>query len=65
MENILLTGGDGYLGSKLKIALEKKGYDVEVYDLPKNILNEREFREAVCDKEACYHLAALAEFLCG
>lgn len=60
-KNITITGGNGYLGSRLKIALEKKGYDVEVYDLPKNILNANELCKVIIGKDVVYHLAALAE----
>lgn len=59
----IITGGAGYVGSKLKLALEKAGHTVENYDLPKNILNKEEFEKSVlCQKtDIVYHLAALAE----
>ena len=59
---ILVTGGKGYIGSKLVKALEEKGHKVTIYDLPENdILNERELEIAIKGKDMVYHLAALAE----
>ncbi|MCK5408823.1 MAG: NAD-dependent epimerase/dehydratase family protein [Candidatus Heimdallarchaeota archaeon] len=60
MKKILVVGGEGYIGSKLVIYLANKGYTVENFDLPKNILNEEELREAVNGMDIVYHLAALA-----
>ena len=60
MKNILVVGGLGYVGSKLVLALKEKGYSVEVYDLPQNILNVKELELAVNGKDAVYFLAALA-----
>lgn len=59
----LLTGGAGYIGSKLKLALEKAGHEVENFDLPKNICNKKEFEQSVLSQKTdiVYHLAALAE----
>lgn len=63
MENmkILITGGLGYIGAKLVIALKEKGHIVEVFDKPKDIRNEKELEEAISGKDIVYHLAALAE----
>ena len=58
---ILITGGLGYIGSKLALALEQKGYEVESFDLPKDIRNAEELKKAIKGKDAVYHLAALAE----
>ncbi len=60
---ILLTGGAGYIGAKLALALKEKGHKVEVYDLPKNILNRDEFEKTILKQKTdiVYHLAALAE----
>jgi len=60
-KKILVTGGSGYVGSKLILKLKEKGYQVENFDKPKDILNEIEVEEAVKDKDVVYHLAALAE----
>jgi len=57
--NILITGGKGYLGSKLVLAL--KDHEVEIFDKPKDILNKDELEEAIEGKDIVYHLAALAE----
>ena len=32
MENILVTGGCGYIGSHVTLSLLKKGYNVSVFD---------------------------------
>lgn len=60
---ILLTGGAGYIGAKLALALKEKGHEVEIYDLPKNILNRKEFEQTILKQKTdiVYHLAALAE----
>ncbi len=60
---VLITGGQGYIGSKLKLALEKEGHNVESFDLPRNILKIDELRYAVQGKDVVYHLAALAELI--
>jgi len=56
---ILLTGGNGYIGSKLALGLQ--GHEVEIFDKPKDIRNEQELKEAIKGKDIVYHLAALAE----
>lgn len=58
---ILLTGGAGYVGAKLALALKEKGHEVEIYDKPKDILNPVDLRIAIQGKDIVYHLAALAE----
>jgi UDP-glucose 4-epimerase len=60
MKNICVIGGEGYIGSKLVLALEKEGHKVESFDLPRNILNESELKQAINGKDIVYHLAALA-----
>lgn len=60
-KNILITGGNGYVGAKLKLALEKEGHNVESFDLPKNILNMEELEKAIERMDIVFHLAALAE----
>lgn len=56
---ILITGGDGYIGSKLVLAL--KEHEVEVFDKPYDIRNDRQLEYAIKGKNVVYHLAALAE----
>lgn len=58
---VLVTGGLGYIGTKLVKALEKGKFKVEVYDRPKDILNIDEVRKAVSGADIVIHLAALAE----
>lgn len=58
---ILVTGGLGYVGAKLVLALKEKGHEVESFDLPNNILNIEELEAAIKGKDVVYHLAALAE----
>ena len=58
---ILVTGGNGYIGSKLVLALKEKGYEVEIYDKPKDILHAGDLRQAINRVDVVYHLAALAE----
>lgn len=60
MSKILVVGGQGYIGSKLVLALNKAGHEVENFDLPKNILNIEELEEAIKGKDAVWLLAALA-----
>lgn len=58
---ILITGGLGYVGAKLVIALQENGHEVEVFDKPQNILYVNELERAIKGKDIVYHLAALAE----
>lgn len=59
MKKVLITGGNGYIGTKLTMALRASGYDVEVFDQPKDIRNKAEIDAAVTGKDIVYHLAAL------
>ena len=45
-KQILITGGDGYIGSKLVLALEEKDCEVEVFDrVKKSILKNKKFKQ--------------------
>ncbi len=59
MKKILVTGGNGYIGSKLATVLKEKGYEVETFDQPKDIRSKTEVEEAVKGKDIVYHLAAV------
>jgi UDP-glucose 4-epimerase len=61
MYRILVTGGNGYVGSRLIKKLKYEGYSPESYDLPDNILDEKKLREKVENVDIVYHLAALPE----
>lgn len=58
---ILITGGAGYIGAKLVLSLKEKGYEVEIFDRPKDILHYEELEKAIENTDIVYHLAALAE----
>lgn len=58
---ILITGGAGYIGAKLVLALKEKGFEVEIFDRPKDIVNYEELKRAIGNTDIVYHLAALAE----
>jgi len=58
---ILITGGKGYIGAKLVQALKGKGHEIEVFDRPYDVCNERQVIKAIKGKDVVYHLAALAE----
>ena len=62
--NVAVTGGKGYIGSKLVRALEGKGHKVITFDLPENnILSEFSVESQIVSNniDIVYHLAALAE----
>lgn len=61
MKKILITGGDGYVGSKLAKALKEAKHKVEIFDRPKDILNKAEMEKSITGKDSVFHLAALAE----
>lgn len=56
---ILVTGGNGYVGSHLVKKLKEKGHDVIIYDLPYDIRNWVEFEKCIMlnKPEVVYHLA--------
>ena len=63
MNKILVTGSSGYIGSKLVAALREQGNEVEEFDRPYDICNERQVIKAIKGKGVVYHLAALAEIV--
>jgi UDP-glucose 4-epimerase len=58
---ILITGSNGYIGSKLTLALKEKGHEVEGFDKPNDICKIVQVKKAIKGKDVVYHLAALAE----
>ena len=62
-QKILVTGGDGFLGQALINRLKKEGHEVESYDLVqgKDLLNREQLEKAIQEKDAVFHLAAIAD----
>src|SRR5688500_3796433 len=60
---ILLTGAEGFVGKRLRAALEKDGHVVSGFDIVNgdDILDERAVEAAVKEVDAVYHIAAQAD----
>jgi len=58
----LITGGNGFVGRHLAAFLQDHGDEVSVFDLPSDISNGNDVRDALhkAQPEAIYHLAALS-----
>ena len=58
----LITGGNGFVGRYLAAYLQDHGDEVSVFDLPSDISNGNDVRDALhkAQPEAIYHLAALS-----
>jgi len=65
IENVLVTGSEGFLGKRLCDALKTKGYKVHGFDLPlgHDILNQEQISNCVKDSKSdvVIHLAAVAD----
>lgn len=63
MYNILVTGGDGFLGKHLMMVLKAKGHVVTSYDIlsGKDIFDSKQLDKAVKGKDIVFHLAAVAD----
>lgn len=60
MQNVLVTGGKGFIGSPLVEQLKNKGYQVVVFDLPENdVTNLEQVKKAMVGKDTVFHLAGL------
>ena len=60
-KKVLVIGGKGYVGSLLVDRLQRKGYNVFVYDRPNDILDKHKLEAVIKTVDVVYHLAALAE----
>lgn len=59
---ILLTGGDGFIGSRIKKSLENIGHSVLSYDLPDyDITDEDQFKLVLNGHDIVIHCAAMAD----
>lgn len=66
MKQLLLTGGGGFIGSRLKPALEKSGFEVASPDLPQfDLLNKKNIEDVVNSKswDVVIHLAAMSHVM--
>uniref|UniRef100_UPI00404AA1F7 NAD-dependent epimerase/dehydratase family protein n=1 Tax=Flavobacterium sp. TaxID=239 RepID=UPI00404AA1F7 len=69
MENILITGGAGFIGSKLAQRLVEMKYQVFIIDdlskgVESNIPKETIFIKGKCEKESTYKLISKIDFKC-
>ncbi len=62
-KKILVTGSSGFIASKLVTRLQELGHLVEPFDLTNNrdIVNVSQVSKAVEEKDAVFHLAAVAD----
>lgn len=64
-KNVLVTGGEGFLGEKLVASLRERGHTVATYDFVsgKDICNKDQFRASLaeCGAKEVIHLAAQAD----
>ena len=61
MKNILVIGGDGFIGSAYCKELSRYDYKITTYDLPHyNILDEKELSRKIRQNDIVIHFAAMA-----
>ena len=59
---VLVTGSEGFLGRHCCEDLHGRHYEVAEFDLPRgDILDRNALAEALCGKDMCVHLAAMAD----
>lgn len=56
--NVLVTGGNGFIGQHTVKALQAVGHTVTIFDVPQDIMQDSEIFESLADMDAVIHLAA-------
>ena len=54
----LITGGKGFIGSRLAQTLTQEGWEVEIMDLPFDVAKKADWKAKLKDTDYIFHLAA-------